>query len=152
MNDIVTSEKLIAKDFTSDQEVRWCPGCGDYAIVKGVRASLANMGKTGEHGICIRYRLCRALSILSLDVWLPHDPRPSSGDCDGREACESGTRRLGGFWRWRRSLDRRQPYAPPYCDGTSIFKSCCLTTRSTVSPKANTHQLRRWARALPRHR
>jgi 2-oxoglutarate ferredoxin oxidoreductase subunit beta len=25
--------KLTAKDFTSDQEVRWCPGCGDYAIL-----------------------------------------------------------------------------------------------------------------------
>ena len=25
---------LTIKDFTSDQEVRWCPGCGDYAILK----------------------------------------------------------------------------------------------------------------------
>ena len=24
---------LTAKDFASDQEVRWCPGCGDYAIL-----------------------------------------------------------------------------------------------------------------------
>ncbi|MED6309265.1 MAG: 2-oxoacid:ferredoxin oxidoreductase subunit beta, partial [Pseudomonadota bacterium] len=51
MNDIVTSEKLTAKDFTSDQEVRWCPGCGDYAIVKGVRASLANMGVKRENTV-----------------------------------------------------------------------------------------------------
>ena len=26
--------KLTRKDFTSDQEVRWCPGCGDYAILE----------------------------------------------------------------------------------------------------------------------
>ena len=32
----VVPEKLTAKDFASDQEVRWCPGCGDYAILKGV--------------------------------------------------------------------------------------------------------------------
>ena len=25
--------KLTAKDFKTDQEVRWCPGCGDYAIL-----------------------------------------------------------------------------------------------------------------------
>ena len=25
--------KLTRKDFTSDQDVRWCPGCGDYSIL-----------------------------------------------------------------------------------------------------------------------
>lgn len=29
--------KLTAKDFTSDQEVKWCPGCGDYSILKQVQ-------------------------------------------------------------------------------------------------------------------
>jgi 2-oxoglutarate ferredoxin oxidoreductase subunit beta len=29
--------KLTAKDFTSDQEVRWCPGCGDYAILAALQ-------------------------------------------------------------------------------------------------------------------
>ena len=29
--------KLTAKDFKSDQEVRWCPGCGDYAILSAVQ-------------------------------------------------------------------------------------------------------------------
>ena len=27
------TEKLNRKDFISDQDVRWCPGCGDYAIL-----------------------------------------------------------------------------------------------------------------------
>ena len=27
-----------AKDFKSDQEVRWCPGCGDYAILAAVQS------------------------------------------------------------------------------------------------------------------
>ncbi|MEE3093154.1 MAG: thiamine pyrophosphate-dependent enzyme, partial [Pseudomonadota bacterium] len=60
MNDIVTSEKLTAKDFTSDQEVRWCPGCGDYAIVKGVRASLANMGVKRENTVFVSGIGCAA--------------------------------------------------------------------------------------------
>jgi 2-oxoglutarate ferredoxin oxidoreductase subunit beta len=32
------------KDFTSDQEVRWCPGCGDYAILSAVQAFMPELG------------------------------------------------------------------------------------------------------------
>ena len=32
-----------AADYASDQEVRWCPGCGDYAILKAVQRSLAQL-------------------------------------------------------------------------------------------------------------
>ena len=35
---------LTAKDFATDQEVRWCPGCGDYAILKAVQKTLADIG------------------------------------------------------------------------------------------------------------
>ena len=31
-------------DFQTDQEVRWCPGCGDYAILKAVQRTLADIG------------------------------------------------------------------------------------------------------------
>jgi 2-oxoglutarate ferredoxin oxidoreductase subunit beta len=34
--------KLTAKDFTSNQEVKWCPGCGDYSILKQVQTVLPN--------------------------------------------------------------------------------------------------------------
>ncbi len=43
MNVVAPPEKLTAKDYTSDQEVRWCPGCGDYAILKAVQRTLAEM-------------------------------------------------------------------------------------------------------------
>ena len=35
---------LSFKDFATDQEVRWCPGCGDYSILKGVQRALADGG------------------------------------------------------------------------------------------------------------
>ena len=38
------SEKLTARDFATSQEVRWCPGCGDYAVLKAVQKSLAEVG------------------------------------------------------------------------------------------------------------
>ena len=38
------SDKLTARDFATSQEVRWCPGCGDYAILKAVQKALADAG------------------------------------------------------------------------------------------------------------
>ncbi len=38
-----TTQPLKPKDFASDQEVRWCPGCGDYAILKAIQKTLANL-------------------------------------------------------------------------------------------------------------
>jgi 2-oxoglutarate ferredoxin oxidoreductase subunit beta len=39
---------LSAKDFTTAQEVRWCPGCGDYAVLKSVTQTLADVGAKPE--------------------------------------------------------------------------------------------------------
>ncbi len=42
MADTITG-KYTAKDFKSDQEVRWCPGCGDHAILSSVQRALAEL-------------------------------------------------------------------------------------------------------------
>src|SRR5438105_13471946 len=39
---------LTAKDLASDQEVRWCPGCGDYSILAQMKKALAPLGVPGE--------------------------------------------------------------------------------------------------------
>ena len=36
--------KLTPKDFATDQEVRWCPGCGDYAVLKAVQRTMPDLG------------------------------------------------------------------------------------------------------------
>lgn len=38
------TDKLSARDFETSQEVRWCPGCGDYAILKSVTKVLSETG------------------------------------------------------------------------------------------------------------
>jgi 2-oxoglutarate ferredoxin oxidoreductase subunit beta len=43
MNAPTTPAKLTVKDYATDQEVRWCPGCGDYAILKSVQKVLADL-------------------------------------------------------------------------------------------------------------
>jgi 2-oxoglutarate ferredoxin oxidoreductase subunit beta len=37
MSTTVATPTLTAKDFATDQEVRWCPGCGDYSILAQVQ-------------------------------------------------------------------------------------------------------------------
>ena len=44
-----TDQPQKAKDFTSDQEVRWCPGCGDYVILNTIRNFLPELGLKREN-------------------------------------------------------------------------------------------------------
>ncbi|MCU0229882.1 MAG: 2-oxoacid:ferredoxin oxidoreductase subunit beta [Acidobacteria bacterium] len=44
---------LTRKDFASDQEVRWCPGCGDYAILSAVQAVFAKLGFSRERVVIV---------------------------------------------------------------------------------------------------
>jgi 2-oxoglutarate ferredoxin oxidoreductase subunit beta len=41
------------KDFQTDQEIRWCPGCGDYAILAAVQAVFAELGVPREKFVFI---------------------------------------------------------------------------------------------------
>lgn len=42
------SNNKTAKDYATDQDVRWCPGCGDYSILKQVQTVLADEGLNNE--------------------------------------------------------------------------------------------------------
>ncbi len=46
-------QQLKAKDFKSNQEVRWCPGCGDYSIISGIQATMADMGIDRENFVIV---------------------------------------------------------------------------------------------------
>ena len=43
-----TVVKLKKKDFESDQDVRWCPGCGDYAILAAIQRTMPEIGVPKE--------------------------------------------------------------------------------------------------------
>jgi 2-oxoglutarate ferredoxin oxidoreductase subunit beta len=55
-----TEPRSQARDFASDQEVRWCPGCGDYAILKGVQKALAELGARRDHTVFVSGIGCAA--------------------------------------------------------------------------------------------
>jgi 2-oxoglutarate ferredoxin oxidoreductase subunit beta len=46
-------EVLTRKDFTSDQEVRWCPGCGDYSILAQTQKTMPDFGVPRENIVFI---------------------------------------------------------------------------------------------------
>ena len=46
-------EPLNRKDFTSDQEVRWCPGCGDYAVLAAFQGFMPELGIRKENTVIV---------------------------------------------------------------------------------------------------
>ena len=46
-------KKYTPKDFASDQDVRWCPGCGDYAILAAVQRTFAQLDHKKEDYVWI---------------------------------------------------------------------------------------------------
>lgn len=60
MNVQTAPEKLTAKDYATDQEVRWCPGCGDYAILKSVQRTLADLQADPEQTVFVSGIGCAA--------------------------------------------------------------------------------------------
>ena len=49
MNDVIETPKLTRKDFATDQDVRWCPGCGDYSILANVQRVMPELGVAREN-------------------------------------------------------------------------------------------------------
>lgn len=53
MSDSAAAPVLTAKDFATDQEVRWCPGCGDYSILAQVQKVMPSLGIPRENIVII---------------------------------------------------------------------------------------------------
>ncbi|MDQ1704729.1 MAG: 2-oxoglutarate/2-oxoacid ferredoxin oxidoreductase subunit beta [Frankiaceae bacterium] len=68
----VTAEKGTKKEYTSDQEVRWCPGCGDYAILAAVQSFLPELGLKRENIVCISGIGCAARFPYYLNTYGMH--------------------------------------------------------------------------------
>ena len=62
-------KKLSNKDFVSDQEIKWCPGCGDYAILRAMQKALPQLETNKEDYVFI--------------VWHHHGSKWHYGKSDG---------------------------------------------------------------------
>jgi len=63
---------LSKKDFTSDQEVRWCPGCGDYAILAAVQTYMPELGIPPERIVFISGIGCSGRFVYYMDTYGIH--------------------------------------------------------------------------------
>ncbi|HXY84989.1 MAG TPA: 2-oxoacid:ferredoxin oxidoreductase subunit beta [Gaiellaceae bacterium] len=57
---MATNGNVTAKDFKTDQEVRWCPGCGDYAILAALQSFMPELGVPKEKIVFISGIGCAA--------------------------------------------------------------------------------------------
>ncbi|HEX9775749.1 MAG TPA: 2-oxoacid:ferredoxin oxidoreductase subunit beta [Actinomycetota bacterium] len=64
--------ELTKKDFTSDQEVRWCPGCGDYAILSVVQSVLPEIGVKRENMVIVSGIGCSSRFPYYVDTYGVH--------------------------------------------------------------------------------
>ncbi|MGQ0466613.1 MAG: 2-oxoacid:ferredoxin oxidoreductase subunit beta [Sporichthyaceae bacterium] len=67
-----TETSQSAKDFKSDQEVRWCPGCGDYAILAAVQSFLPDLGLKKENIVFVSGIGCSSRFPYYLDTYGLH--------------------------------------------------------------------------------
>ncbi len=78
------------KEFTSDQEVRWCPGCGDYAVLKAVQSFLPDLGLRRENIVFVSGIGCSSRFPYYLDTYGMHSihgraPAIATGIATSRE-------------------------------------------------------------------
>ncbi|GAA0987723.1 2-oxoglutarate oxidoreductase subunit KorB [Nocardioides aquaticus] len=78
------------KEFTSDQEVRWCPGCGDYAVLKAVQSFLPDLGLRRENIVFVSGIGCSSRFPYYLDTYGMHSihgraPAIATGIATARE-------------------------------------------------------------------
>ncbi len=78
------------KTFTSDQEVRWCPGCGDYAVLKAVQGFLPQLGLRRENIVFVSGIGCSSRFPYYLDTYGMHSihgraPTIATGIATARE-------------------------------------------------------------------
>jgi 2-oxoglutarate ferredoxin oxidoreductase subunit beta len=78
------------KEYTSDQEVRWCPGCGDYAVLKAVQGFLPQLGLRRENIVFVSGIGCSSRFPYYLDTYGMHSihgraPSIATGIATARE-------------------------------------------------------------------
>ena len=68
----VSHEQQTGKEYTSDQEVRWCPGCGDYAVLKAVQSFLPDLHLRRENIVFVSGIGCSSRFPYYLDTFGMH--------------------------------------------------------------------------------
>ena len=68
----IVENKLSGKDFATDQDVKWCPGCGDYSILKQVQTVFPDLGIPKENFVFISGIGCSSRFTYYMDTYGMH--------------------------------------------------------------------------------
>ena len=90
------ADEQSTKDFKSDQEVRWCPGCGDYAILAAFQAFLPELQVPRENVVVVSGIGCSSRLPYYMDTYGMHSihgraPAIATGLASSRRTCRSGS-------------------------------------------------------------
>ncbi len=102
---------LTKKDFQTDQEVRWCPGCGDYAILSAVQAVFPELGIKRENFVVVSGIGCSSRFPYYMNTFgfhTIHGRAPAVAT--GIKAIRPDPGSLGGHRRRRCAIHRRQSH------------------------------------------
>jgi 2-oxoglutarate ferredoxin oxidoreductase subunit beta len=79
METLKLNTKLTAKDFASDVDVKWCPGCGDYSILKQVQTIFPDLGIPKENFVFISGIGCSSRFTYYMDSYGMHSIHGRAG-------------------------------------------------------------------------
>ena len=94
-----------AKDFKTDQEVRWCPGCGDYVILNAVQSFLPSLGIAREDMVIVSGIGCSSRFPYYMNTYGMHSIHGRApAIATGLAAVPPGPVGVGGHRRRRRAV------------------------------------------------
>ena len=100
---------LTPQDFTSDQDIRWCPGCGDYSILAQMKKVLPTLGVPPEKTVFISGIGCSSRFPYYVNTYGMHSIHGRAPAVATGLKCEPARSvGLGYHRRWRWPFDRRQ--------------------------------------------
>jgi len=89
-------EKFTAKELVTDQEVRWCPGCGDYSILKQAQTVIPELGIPRENIVFVSGIGCSSRFPYYMETFGMHSIRARNSSCQRIKSNSSGTQYLAG--------------------------------------------------------
>jgi len=124
------------KDWSSDQEVRWCPGCGDYSILAAVQMLLPDLGVRRESTVFLSGIGCAARFPYYMNTYGLHSihgraPAIATGLATTRPDLDVWVVTGDGD-----ALSIGGTTSSTRCGATCASRSSCSTTRSTASRRA----------------
>ena len=107
------ARELTKADFQSSAETRWCPGCGDYAILAAVQGFLPELGIPPERTVFVSGIGCAGRFSYYMNTYGMHGIHGRApAIATGLAATHARSLGVGRLRRRRRAVDRRQPPDP----------------------------------------